>query len=165
VALFLYTLVSYKGIFITFKTMSDNHFSKLERMYLRANVNTQLFTTTTCTIQEGKATIGLEVEDKYFHALGAMHGSVYFKLLDDAAFFAVNSVVTDAFVLTTSFNLNLVRPCSSGLIRAEGVLEFQSREHFVAKATLYNSKGKTIAFGTGNFAKSRIKLSEEIGYI
>lgn len=35
---------------------------------------------------------------------------------------------------------------------------------FVAESILYNEDGKEIAFGTGNFAKSKIRLSEDIGY-
>jgi uncharacterized protein (TIGR00369 family) len=144
--------------------MSKNHFEKLESMYLNANINTQVFDSTTCKISSETSTIELTISEKYFHALGAIHGSVYFKLLDDAAFFAVNSIVEDAFVLTTSFNINLIRPANSGLITAIGKLKFKSSELFVAESTLYNDKGKVIAFGTGNFAKSKIKLTEEIGY-
>ncbi|MEP2508899.1 MAG: PaaI family thioesterase [Reichenbachiella sp.] len=144
--------------------MTQQHYDKLERMYLGANVNTQIFDTTTVRISERKAEIGLIVTEKYFHALGAMHGSVYFKLLDDAAFFAVNSIVTDAFVLTTSFNINLIRPVSSGKIKAIGQVRFESKNIYTAESTLYNEAGKEIAFGTGNFAKSKIGLTEEIGY-
>lgn len=144
--------------------MNSTHYKKLERMYLQANVNTQLYESTTCEIAHEKATISLTISDKYFHALGAIHGSVYFKLLDDAAFFAVNSIVTDAFVLTTSFNINLIRPASSGVITAIGNVKFKSRDLFVAESVLYNDKGKEIGFGTGNFAKSRVALSKEIGY-
>lgn len=133
-------------------------------MYLQANVNTMLFDTTTCKVSEGKAQIGLEISEKYFHALGAIHGSVYFKLLDDAAFFAVNSVVEDVFVLTTSFNINLIRPATKGKIKALGEIKYRSRELFVAQSTLYNEDGKEIAFGTGNFSKSKMSLTEEIGY-
>jgi len=68
--------------------MGAEHFRKLERMYLGANFNKALYGTSTITISEGRCSVGLEVSDQYFHALGAMHGSVYFKLLDDAAFFA-----------------------------------------------------------------------------
>lgn len=143
---------------------SKSHFEKLEQMYLQANVNTMIYDTTTCKITEGQAEIGLDVSEKYFHALGAIHGSVYFKLLDDAAFFAVNSVVTDVFVLTTSFNINLTRPVTKGKINAVGQLKFRSRDLFVAQATLYNEEGKEIAFGTGNFSKSKIQLTEDIGY-
>jgi len=145
--------------------MNTEHFEKLRRMYMNSNVNTQLFDTTECDIEEQKATISLTVTEKYFHALGAIHGSVYFKLLDDAAFFAVNSIVEDVFVLTTSFNIILLRPVSAGKITAVGEVRFVSKNIFVAAATLYNAAGKEIAFGTGNFAKSKIQLSEEIGYL
>ena len=37
------------------------------------------------------------------HAAGAVHGSYYFKVLDDACYFAANSLVSDVFVLTVSF--------------------------------------------------------------
>jgi len=144
--------------------MNTDHFEKLKNMYLKANVNTQIFDTTECEIEFKKATISLTISEKYFHALGAIHGSVYFKLLDDAAFFAVNSIVEDVFVLTSSFNINLIRPANSGKITAIGNVRFQSKNSFVAESRLYNEAGKEIAFGTGNFAKSRIQLSEEIGY-
>ena len=140
------------------------HYRKLERMYLSANMNTQIYQTTEMTVDDETATISMTIDSKYFHALGAIHGSVYFKLLDDAAFFAVNSIVKDAFVLTTSFNINITRPISEGKITATGKLKFKSRSLFVAESSLVDEKGREIAFGTGNFAKSRIPLTEEIGY-
>ena len=144
--------------------MNTTHFKKLEQMYLQANVNTMIFNSTSCNIKEGEAEIGLIISEKYFHALGATHGSVYFKLLDDVCFFAVQSLVEDVFVLTTSFNINLIRPVSSGSIKAVGKVKFLSKDLFVAEASLFNSEGKEIGFGTGNFTKSKIVLSEEIGY-
>ena len=140
------------------------HYRKLERMYLQANVNTQLFESTTIRIAKGEAEIGLRVSEKYYHALGAMHGAVYFKLLDDAAFFAVASEVEEVFVLTTSFNLHFVRPVKEGLLRAEGKVRFTSRQLYIAEASLYNEAGKEVAFGTGHFGKTRIPLSPDIGY-
>ena len=144
--------------------MNSEHYSKLKRMYLQSNVNTQLYPTTECEIELRKATISIALSDQYFHALNAVHGSVYFKLLDDSAFFAVNSIVEDAFVLTTSFTSNLVRPVSSGKIEAIGQVRFESKNLFMAESTLYDEKGNEIAFGSGSFVKSKINLSEEIGY-
>lgn len=144
--------------------MDQAHFKKLERMYLDANFNKALYPTTTMKIEEEKATITMQVSDQYFHALGAIHGSVYFKMLDDASFFAVNSIVKDVFVLTTSFNIQITRPVSSGLLKAVGTVRFKSRNLFVGEATLYNEDGKEVAFGTGNFVKSKVQLSKEIGY-
>lgn len=144
--------------------MNQDHFSKLERMYLQANINTAIFDSTTVNISEGTAEIGLTISEKYFHALGAIHGSVYFKLLDDASFFAVNSIIEDTFVLTTSFNINIIRPVNSGKIKAVGKIRHQSKRLFVAESRLFDENGEEIAFGTGNFTKSKIELTEEIGY-
>ena len=140
------------------------HFQKLESIYLSANVNTQIYDTTTISISEGESEISLEVNPKNFHALNAIHGSVYFKLLDDATFFAVNSLVKDVFVLTTSFNINLVRPVSSGRIIAKGKIRFKSQNLFMVEASLVDENNKEVGFGSGNFMKSKVALSEEIGY-
>ena len=145
--------------------MTEAHFRKLEQMYLKAApINRVHFPSTQLSIQKASATVSLEVHPDYFHALGAMHGSVYFKLLDDAAFFAVNSIVQDAFVLTTNFNINIVRPINKGIIKAVGSVKFVSRNLWIAESSMIDENGKEIAFGTGHFAKSRVELTEEIGY-
>ena len=145
--------------------MNEEHYRKLERMYLQANINTRFFDTTQARISHEQAEISLMISEKFFHALGAIHGSVYFKLLDDAAFFAVNSIVTDVFVLTSQFNIQLIRPANSGTITAHGKVKFKSSSLFVAESSLVNEKGKEIAFGTGNFMRSKVNLSPEIGYL
>jgi len=142
----------------------EEHYRKLEMMYLNANFNQEIYHDTSIKISQETAKIQMPIESKYFHALGAIHGSVYFKLLDDAAFFAVNSVVTNVFVLTTNFSINIVRPVNKGIITATGNVKFQSKNLFIAESSLVNEDGEEIAFGTGHFAKSKILLTEEIGY-
>jgi len=144
--------------------MTTEHYHKLEKMYLNSNIQKQLFETSAIKIEERKATISINIDERYYHGLQAVHGSIYFKLLDDACFFAVNSIVTDVFVLTTSFNLNLVRPVQSGKLTSVGQVRFSSKNLFAAQAVLINEQGKEIAFGTGNFARSKVALSPEIGY-
>ena len=139
--------------------MNDKHFQNLEKMYLNANVNTMIFDTTTCKISDGYAEIGLNISEKYFHGLGAIHGSVYFKLLDDAAFFAANSK-SEFFILTTSFNLNFLRPVKKGKIKAIGNLKYSSGNSFIAESKLFNENGKEVAFGTGSFLNSKIPLNQ-----
>lgn len=145
--------------------MKEDHYRKLERMYLNANINTAFYKSTTCKIEHKTSTISLDITDNYFHALGAIHGSVYFKLLDDAAFFAVNSIVNDVFVLTTSFNINMIRPVSQGVITAIGKVRFVSKQYFIAESTLFNEQGKEMAFGNGQFTRSTTPHSSEIGYL
>ena len=144
---------------------NTEHFEKLRNMYAEANINKQFYESTQCKIEHEKATISLDISEKYFHGLGAIHGAVYFKLLDDAAYFAANSIITDVFLLTASFNINIIRPVNKGVITAIGKVKFKSKNLIIAEATIFNDAGKEIAFGTGNFMKSKIELSEEIGYM
>jgi uncharacterized protein (TIGR00369 family) len=140
------------------------HYGKLERMYLSAPVNNQLYQGITIAISHEKAEITLKVEEKYFHAANAIHGSIYFKLLDDAEFFAVNSIVKDVFVYTVSFNVQLLRPVSNGIIKSVGELKFKSANLFIADSTLFDENNKLVGRGSGNFMKSKIELCENIGY-
>lgn len=140
------------------------HFRKLERMYLSAPVNNQLYKGITITISDQMAELTLKIEEKFFHAANAIHGSVYFKMLDDAAFFAVNSIVKDVFVYTVSFNVQLLRPVSSGLIKSTGELKFKSSNLFIADSVLLDENKKLVGRGSGNFMKSKIELTQEIGY-
>jgi uncharacterized protein (TIGR00369 family) len=106
----------------------------------------------------------MEVRRDFYHAANAAHGALYFKALDDAAFFAVNSLVADVFVLTVSLNAYLIRPVSEGEIRAVGQVVHRSRRMYVAESQLYDSADREIARGSGTFVPSDIPLSPEIGY-
>jgi len=142
---------------------ATEHFRRLERLYHQANVQ-QLFEGSSISVSRSKAEITLPVGPAYFHGANAVHGAVCFKLLDDAAYFAVASVVQDAFIVTSSFQLNLIRPVSGGTLKAVGTLRSRSRQLFIAEATLYNEKGKEVAFGTGQFMKTTQPLDSLEGY-
>jgi acyl-coenzyme A thioesterase PaaI-like protein len=140
------------------------HFRKLERMYLSAPVNKEIYSGIKINISNEKAVLRLNIQPKYFHAAHAIHGSVYFKMLDDAAFFAVNSIVPDVFVYTVSFNVQLLRPVSSGMIISTGELKFKSNNLFIADSVLHDENNKLLGKGSGNFMRSKIELAENIGY-
>ncbi|MEO1052609.1 MAG: PaaI family thioesterase [Bacteroidota bacterium] len=142
---------------------SEEHFRKLEHMYIHSAPINQFYKPT-LNISKGEAEIIIQIDQKFFHAANAVHGSVYFKMLDDAAFFAANSLVQDVFVLTSNFNIQLLRPVVYGKLTAVGKVVYNARKSFVADAILYNEQEKEIARGTGNFVKSQIALNEEIGY-
>lgn len=138
------------------------HFNKLEKMYGSAPCNE--YYSPSISISEGSAEVTVPIKREFFHPARAIHGSIYFKVLDDAAFFAVNSLVDDVFVLTVSFNVHLIRPVSSGTMRAVGNVVHRSKSLFVATAVAYDETGAEVARGTGNFIRSRIPLSQEMGY-
>ena len=113
---------------------------------------------------EGRARIEFEVDQRVHHAAGAAHGTIYFKMLDDAAFYAANSLVTDRFLLTTAFNLHFTAPIRSGPVVAEGRWVSGRRRVFVAEARLVDGEGEEIGRGTGTFMRSKIALSSLAGY-
>jgi uncharacterized protein (TIGR00369 family) len=141
---------------------NEEHYRKLERMYASAPVNE--YYAPTMRISEGRAEVTIPVRPHLFHAAGAVHGVVYFKALDDAAFFAVNSLVEDVFVLTVSFNVYLTRTISEGEMKATGRAVHRSRRLFIAESEVVDSDGREIARGSGTFMRSSIPLSPEIGY-
>ncbi len=142
---------------------ADLHWRALERLYVSAPIN-RLFRSRLEITGDGRATIRFSIDPEVFHAAGAAHGTVYFKMLDDAAFYAANSLVTDRFLLTTSFNLHFSKPVRSGEIVAEGRWISGRRRVFVAESRLVDSAGEEIGRGTGTFMKSRMALSGLDGY-
>lgn len=139
------------------------HFRALERLYASAPVN-RLFPSTLSIPQAGHATIAFDVDERFFHAAGATHGTLYFKMLDDAAFYAANSLVNDRFLLTTGFNLLFTRPIRGGPIRAEGRWLSGKRRIYVAEARLVDEDGEEVGRGTGTFMRSSIPLAHLPGY-
>lgn len=139
------------------------HFRALERLYLSAPVN-QLFDSTLEITEEGRSRLEFEVTQQAYHAAGAAHGTIYFKMLDDAAFYAANTLVTDRFLLTTSFNLHFTKPVKEGRVIAEGHWVSGKRRVFVAESRLIDEEGDEIGRGTGTFMRSHIALSGLPGY-
>lgn len=139
------------------------HFRALESLYDAAPVN-RLFPSQLTIVESGVSQIRFEVQPDLFHAAGALHGTSYFKMLDDAAFYAANSLVTDRFLLTTAFNLLFTRPLRSGVVTAHGRWISGRRRVLVADARLVDASGEEVARGTGTFMRSSYALSGLAGY-
>lgn len=143
---------------------AELHYRALENLYASAPVNS-LFRSRLEISDQGHSRIHFTVDESVFHAAGAAHGTIYFKMLDDAAFYAANSLVTDRFLLTTSFNLNFTKPVRAGDVVAEGRWVSGKRRVFVAEARLIDAEGEEIGRGTGTFMRSHIALSGLPGYV
>ncbi len=142
--------------------MSEDHFRKLERMYLSAPANQ--YYRPEMRVGDGTAQVRIPVRPDFFHAANAVHGSVYFKALDDATFFAASSLVHDAFVLTVTFHLILLRPVTAGTLVATGQVVHRSKRLIIADGAAIDDRGKIVARGTGSFMPSTTPLSADIGY-
>jgi uncharacterized protein (TIGR00369 family) len=142
--------------------IEEPHYRKLEHMYLSAP-NNRYYEPRIC-ISAGKAVVSIDIKPEFYHAAGAAHGSIYFKVADDAAFFAVNSLVDEVFVLTTNITLALLRPISEGTIIGTGTVVAASKRLFQAESVLVNGAGQEVARAMAAFMPSRIPLSSDIGY-
>ena len=69
---------------------SEEHWRKLERLYRGAPVNE--YWQPRIAIGDRTCEIVISIRPDFFHPAGAAHGVTYFKVLDDAAYFAANSV-------------------------------------------------------------------------
>jgi len=116
------------------------------------------------TVTRGQSEIEVDIREEYFHSAGAVHGSVYFKLLDDAAFFAANSLEYDVFLLTASFTTYFIRPISAGTIQSIGCVTAQTKSQFIAESIAYNAEGKEIGRGSGIFVRGKQPLTHALGY-
>jgi uncharacterized protein (TIGR00369 family) len=143
---------------------AELHWRALERLYAAAPINSTFASRLEVT-GAGAATIRFLVEESCYHAAGAAHGTIYFKMLDDAAFYAANTLVSDRFLLTTSFNLHFTKPVRAGEVVAEGRWISGRRRVLVAESRLIDAEGDEIGRGTGTFMRSRIPLSGLPGYV
>jgi uncharacterized protein (TIGR00369 family) len=139
------------------------HFAALESLYAAAPIN-HTFASRLEVTGSGTARIHFEVDERVYHAAGAAHGTIYFKMLDDAAFYAANTLVSDRFLLTTAFNLLLTRPIKAGPLIAEGRWVSGRRRVLVADSQLIDAEGEEVARGTGTFMRSHIPLASLPGY-
>ncbi len=141
---------------------TEQHFKSLISMYAAAPVN--LIYQPTLKISEGQAEIEIELSAKFHHSAGAVHGSVYFKLLDDAAFFAAQSFEPEVFVLTTSFTTYLTRPVSVGSLKAIGKVVNKNKTQFIAESVVYDAQGNEVGRGNGIIVRGKFPLIQATGY-
>jgi uncharacterized protein (TIGR00369 family) len=142
---------------------NSEHYKKLKHLYETAPISE--WYGVRITITDGEAEVRVPMRREFHHAAHAVHGSVYFRLLDDAAFFAVNSRVPDVFVLTVSYTVHFARPVSKGELRAKGRVLTGGGRLFFAESDLFDEAGELLGHGSGVFSRSAIALDEKVGYI
>ena len=142
---------------------SETHYRRLEHLYSLAPV-TRWFGAAV-DITDGHATVRIPIRSEFYHAADAVHGSVYFRALDDAAFFAANSRVRDVLVLTVSFTVHFTAPVRDCELRADGRVVHVGGRLLVAESELRDDAGHLLARGSGIFTRSSIALTPDIGYV
>lgn len=143
---------------------NEIHFRSLEKLYYSAPINKDFFEGSKIEVKANSSVIQLKVVEKFHHAGNAMHGAVYFKLMDDAAYFASASVEEDFFILTKSYQIDFLRPVESGTIKASGKVVSKDATETVAISELFNEQGKLVGRGKGVFVNGLIRLNSYTGF-
>ena len=142
--------------------MNKKHFKNIINSYSNAPIN-QLFKPK-MKLSLGQCEIEMEISKNFHHSANSLHGSIYFKMLDDAAWGASNTYIDDVFLFTYNFNIYLTKPVSSGIIISKGKVIDKKNGKIKAKSILYDSKNNEIARGDGLFMKSKYLLKDAIGF-
>ena len=142
--------------------MNAKHYRALETMYLVAPIN-ELYPPH-IEVSDRKAIISIEVKPEYFHVMGAMHGSVYFKLLDDSGAFAVASINEQNPMVTVSFTVEISKPVSKGRVKAIGRVVKVDGPKVYVESVMYDEDDNEIAKGNGMFLPLKMKLSDVEAY-
>lgn len=140
----------------------SEHYRKLENMMHSAPV--VKFAGARVAVAEATAEIRMTVKPEMYHSAGAMHGALYFLALDNAAFFACNSLVDDVFVLTSAFTTYITRPVAAGELVTVGKVVNRTKTQFIAESVMVDAQGQELARGNGLFVRSKIALTPAIGY-
>ncbi len=140
----------------------ETHYRKLENMYHQAPING----TIPCRIQiaEGRSEVTLTAGEEFWHAAKALHGSLYFKGLDDAAYFAANSMERENLILTARFEIELLGMVQSGPTRSVGYFERREGKKIWARAEQYDKDGALVARGKGLFIVGKFALDASVQY-
>lgn len=138
----------------------EAHFRRLENLYLCGAINRDIFPGVQISVKENTSRIWHEPDHRFCHAAGTLHGTVYFKLLDDSAFFAASSAEPEFFLYTVTFQIQLIRPLKPGIIEAIGSIIKSGKQLIIAESKLYDERKRLAAIGSGSFMRSNILLSE-----
>ena len=143
-------------------TIQDAHFRALEAMYLSAPINQ--FYRPRIVVSKEQVEIEIDIDQRFFHAAGTVHGSVYFKLLDDAAGLAANVLEREVFAVTASFTTHMTRPVTGPLMRSVGRVVDQTRSQFLVESIVYDHNQRSVGRGSGVFMRGLVRLADSLGY-
>lgn len=142
--------------------MNKTHFKNIIKAYSNAPIN-QIFKPK-MKLNLGECEINMKILKDYHHSANSLHGSIYFKMLDDAAWGASNSYIEDVFLFTYNFNVYLTKPVSNGMIKSKAKVVDKKDGKIKAKSILYDSQKNQIGNGSGIFMRSKYLLKDAIGF-
>ena len=131
-------------------------------MYVSAPFNKSI--KSSIKIIQGECSVEMKIQKNMHTAGDSVHGAYYFMMLDNAAFFAINSLVEDVLILTKSFEINFLKPIKSGKLIAKAKFSEKTMGNYIAIAELYDDQENLIGKGKGIFRRSKLQLENINNY-
>jgi acyl-coenzyme A thioesterase PaaI-like protein len=141
------------------KALLAAHCERLERIYLSSACDDD--NEAGVRVQEGESEIVTPLHERHYRSDGTLDNASCFKLLDDAAALAVNSVVRDVLVRTENFNVRYAHVAPAGELVARGRLLGLSEDQYLAESVLVDSEGREVCRGAGAFVRGATALTDE----
>ena len=104
-------------------------------------------------VEEGDASVSLEIEPKHRNLMGTLHGGMISTLADTATGVAMGASLDQGFTwTTTALNVTFLAPGRSGRVRARGRVVKTGRRFGYAEAEVHDGEGRLLAKATATFA-------------
>lgn len=108
-----------------------------------------------CELDYGYCRLTTQLSDKLNNPFGSLHGGVFSSILDTATFWALYCSMDEGDGITTiDLQINNLAAINTGTIIAEGRQLKFGRTIGLAEATLKDSSGKLLAYGTSKMLVS-----------
>lgn len=102
------------------------------------------------TVEPGRTTCYIDVEDVHKNGTGTLHGGVYASLIDNAMGLAVLALV-GVRTATIEMNVHFLGAVTEGRITCRSEVVHRTRRTATAEAKVYDPEGNLVAMGTGAF--------------
>ncbi len=132
---------------------TNSHTQKLAQMYNQMPFNDDLKPQMDI-ISLGECKVLATVNPKFFHGGGIVHGSIIFRLLDDACTFAAWSLVDTHVCVTKSLHIHFQKPINQGTMQAYGkVQEISQTANEISVEGNLTNQGQEVARCTAIIAR------------
>lgn len=98
---------------------------------------------------DGKATLKMNVDGKFYNPMGTLHGGVMTDLADASMGIATMSTLGEDETFTTlELKMNFIRPVFEDELTAEAKVLHRGRKVVLVESVVKNREGKDVARGT-----------------
>lgn len=94
------------------------------------------------SVEQGRVTVTLHVEDHHLNTIGILHGGVHASLLDNTMGIAAMLARPNEKVVTTNLNMHYLSPLQKGIVQVTGIIVHQTRKIITTQGEIHDEAGR-----------------------